>query len=86
MVEGHYRALLWDEKTEQWKPDSDLGILINVEVSELSDCQTVTMAKIVPTLSCIMATPTPAIPLLCRVDSFTNLDSADDRTWAQATP
>ncbi|CAK9784827.1 putative ER to Golgi transport-related protein [Cutaneotrichosporon oleaginosum] len=31
IVEGHYRALLWDETTKQWTTNPQLGITVNVE-------------------------------------------------------
>jgi len=29
---GHYRALQWDDKTQKYEANSDLGIQVNVEV------------------------------------------------------
>lgn len=32
-LQGHYRALLWDEGSRSWQEDQDLGIHVAVEVS-----------------------------------------------------
>ncbi|KAK1926652.1 putative ER to Golgi transport-related protein [Papiliotrema laurentii] len=39
VVEGHYRALLWDEPSNSWTEDKDMGIQVTVE--ELTSGHTV---------------------------------------------